>query len=215
MLQFLLKRFIQAIVVMLIISLLSFSIKDKLGDPLREMTGQSVSQAERDIMREEMGLNDPFFVQYFRFIKDAAQGDLGTSYFHKLPAMTVILKKLPATLELTFGATLIIIFLSIPLGVFSAINPKHWFSKFIMAVSIVGISIPVVLTALALIYIFQSNSVGCLPLAEEKPFTCLDIGKRTSSVKTASCTSSCQQLLCHPLCCLYLSVWLGLKCWKF
>jgi peptide/nickel transport system permease protein len=162
MLQFLSKRFLQAIVVMLIISLLSFSIKDKLGDPLREMTGQSVSESEREVMRDKMGLNDPFLVQYYRFIKKAIRGDLGTSYFHKQPAMTVILKKLPATLELTFAATLIIIFVSIPLGVFSAIKPKHWFSKFIMAASIIGISIPVFLTALALIYIF-SVKLGWMP----------------------------------------------------
>ena len=162
MLQFLFKRFLQAVVVMLIISLLSFSIKDKLGDPLWEMTGMSVSVKEREKLREEMGLNDPFLVQYGRFLKDAVQGDLGTSYFHKLPAMTVILKKLPATLELTFAATLIIIFLSIPLGVFAAIKPKHWFSKVIMGISVIGISVPVFLTALALIYIF-SVKLGWMP----------------------------------------------------
>jgi len=162
MLQFLFKRFLQAVVVMLIISLLSFSIKDKLGDPLREMTGMSVSIKEREILREQMGLNDPFLVQYGRFLKGAVQGDLGTSYFHKLPAMTVILKKLPATLELTFAASLIIIFLSIPLGVFAAIKPKHWFSKVIMGISVIGISVPVFLTALALIYIF-SVKLGWMP----------------------------------------------------
>ena len=162
MLQFLFKRFLQAVVVMLIISLLSFSIKDKLGDPLREMTGMSVSVEEREELRRQMGLNDPFLIQYGRFLKGAVQGDLGTSYFHKLPAMTVILKKLPATLELTFAASLIIIFLSIPLGVFAAIKPKHWFSKVIMAVSVIGISVPVFLTALALIYIF-SVKLGWMP----------------------------------------------------
>ncbi len=162
MLQFLFKRFLQAVVVMLIISLLSFSIKDKLGDPLREMTGMSVSVEEREKLREKMGLNDPFLVQYGRFLKGAVQGDLGTSYFHKLPAMAVILKKLPATLELTFAASLIIIFLSIPLGVFAAIKPKHWFSKVIMGISVIGISVPVFLTALALIYIF-SVKLGWMP----------------------------------------------------
>jgi len=162
MFQFLFKRLLQAMVVMLIISLLSFSIKDKLGDPLREMTGMSVSVEEREKLREKMGLNDSFLVQYARFIKKAIHGDLGTSYFHKLPAMTVILKKLPATLELTFAATLIIMALSIPLGVLAAIKPKHWFSKFIMAVSVIGISIPVFITALALIYIF-SVKLGWMP----------------------------------------------------
>ncbi len=162
MLQFLFKRLLQAAIVMLIISLLSFSIKDKLGDPLREMTGMSVSTAEREMLRKKMGLNDPFLVQYGRFVKKALHGDLGTSYFHKLPTMTVILKKLPATLELTFAATLIIIFTSIPLGVMAAIKPNHWFSKLIMAFSIIGISIPVFVTALALIYVF-SVKLGWMP----------------------------------------------------
>jgi len=162
MIQFLFKRLIQAMIVMLVISLLSFSIKDKLGDPLREMTGMSVSVQEREKLREKMGLNDPFFIQYFRFLKKAVKGDLGISYFHKIPTTTVILKKLPATLELTLAASLIILFLSIPLGVFSAIKPKHWFSKLIMAFSIVGISVPVFVTALALIYIF-SVKLGWMP----------------------------------------------------
>lgn len=147
---------------MFIISILAFSIQDNLGDPLREMVGQSVSEAERQELRGKMGLNDPFFVQYWRFLKKAVQGDLGTSYFFKRPALDVILDKLPATLELVFGASLIIIFFSVPIGVFAAIQPKHWFSKFAMAVSTVGISVPVFLTAIMSIYIF-SVELGWLP----------------------------------------------------
>ncbi|MBT8438038.1 MAG: ABC transporter permease, partial [Gammaproteobacteria bacterium] len=78
------------------------------------------------------------------------------------PALTVILKKLPATLELAFAASIIIITISIPLGVFCAIRPRHWFAKFTMAVSVIGISIPVFLTALALIFIF-SITLGWMP----------------------------------------------------
>ena len=147
---------------MFIISLISFSIQDNLGDPLREMLGQSVSQAEREALRDEMGLNDPFLTQYFRFAGKAIQGDLGTSYFFKEPALEVILKKLPATLELVFGATLIIVLFSVPLGIYAAIKPESWFSKFIMGLSIVGISIPVFLTAIGLIYVF-SIELGWMP----------------------------------------------------
>ena len=85
---------------MLVISVIAFSIQDNLGDPLRELVGQSVSEAERQSLRNQMGLNDPFFVQYWRFFKKALLGDLGTSYFFKRPALDVILDKLPATLEL-------------------------------------------------------------------------------------------------------------------
>jgi len=162
MIAFFIKRLAQAVVVMFVISLISFSIQDNLGDPLREMVGQSVSEAERQELRDELGLNDPFLIQYGRFVKNALQGDLGTSYFFKEPALEVILKKLPATLELVFGASLIILFLSVPVGVYSAINPQSLFSKAVMGFSIIGISVPVFLTAIGLIYLF-SIELGWMP----------------------------------------------------
>lgn len=154
MIAFLIKRLMQGLVVMFVISVISFSIQSNLGDPLRELVGQAVSEEQRQELRNEMGLNDPFLTQYWRFAKKAVTGDLGTSYFFKEPALEVIFKKLPATLELVFGATLIIVCLSVPLGVFTAINPKSIFSKIIMGVSTIGISVPVFLTAIALIYVF-------------------------------------------------------------
>lgn len=162
MIAFLIKRTLQAMVVMFVISLISFSIQDNLGDPLRELVGVSVSEAEREKLRDDLGLNDPFLVQYGRFAANALQGDLGTSYFFKEPALEVILKKLPATLELVFGATLIIVLLSVPLGVYSAIKPGSLLSRAVMGLSIVGISIPVFLTAIGLIYLF-SIELGWMP----------------------------------------------------
>lgn len=152
----------QGLVVMFVISLISFSIQDNLGDPLREMVGQSVSEAEREVLRDELGLNDPFLVQYGRFMSKAVQGDLGTSYFFKEPALEVIMDKLPATLELVFSATLLIILISIPAGVYSAIRPNSLLSKLILGVSILGISVPVFLTAIFSIYLF-SIELGWLP----------------------------------------------------
>lgn len=155
MFTFLVQRLFQALVVMFVISLVAFAIQDNLGDPLREMVGQSVSEEERQVLRDELGLNDPYITKYTRFITSAVQGDLGTSYFFKRPATEVILDKLQATLELVFGATIIIIVVSIPLGVYSAINPKSIWTKTIMALSSIGISIPVFLTAIILMYIFS------------------------------------------------------------
>jgi peptide/nickel transport system permease protein len=140
----------------------AFAIQDNLGDPLRELVGQSVSEAERQQLRDDLGLNDPFVTKYSRFITNAVQGDLGTSYFFKRPAAEVILDKLVATLELVFGASLIIIVVSIPLGVYSAIHPNSVFTKTVMALSSVGISIPVFLTAIMLMYVF-SIELGWLP----------------------------------------------------
>lgn len=154
MFTFLVQRLFQALIVMFVISLVAFAIQDNLGDPLREMVGQSVSDAERQVLRDELGLNDPYITKYTRFISSAVQGDLGNSYFFKRPAVEVILEKLEATLELVLGASIIIILVSIPLGVFSAIHPKSLWTKAIMAFSSIGISIPVFLTAIILMYIF-------------------------------------------------------------
>ncbi|WP_148864332.1 ABC transporter permease [Marinobacter fonticola] len=155
MLAFLVQRIGQAILVMFVISVISFAIRDGLGDPLREMVGQSVSEAEREQLREDLGLNDPFLVQYVRFAGNAIQGDLGNSYFYGKPTMDVIMEHLPATLELVIAAGLMIGFLSVPIGVYAAIRPRALLSKFFMGVSTVGISIPVFLTAIVLIQLFS------------------------------------------------------------
>ncbi|MEG3754972.1 ABC transporter permease [Psychromonas arctica] len=154
MFTFLVQRIFQALIVMFVISLVAFAIQDNLGDPLREMVGQSVSEAERQVLRDDLGLNDPYITKYSRFISNAVQGDLGDSYFFKRPAVDVILDKLEATLELVLGASIIIVLVSIPLGVYSAINPKSIWTKAIMAFSSIGISIPVFLTAIILMYVF-------------------------------------------------------------
>ncbi len=155
MFAYLVKRVFQAAAVMFVISLIGFAIQDNLGDPLRELLGQSVSEEVRQELREELGLNDSFVTQYARFLGKALQGDLGTSYFFKEPALDVILKKLPATLELVLGATLIIVGLSVPLGVYTAIRPNTILSRIVMGISIVGISIPVFLTAILMIFLFS------------------------------------------------------------
>ena len=162
MFAYLVKRVFQAIAVMFAISLIGFAIQDNLGDPLRELVGQSVSEEVRQQLRDELGLNDSFLTQYLRFAGNALHGDLGTSYFFKEPALDVILKKLPATLELVFGATIIIVGLSIPLGVYTAIYPNTILSRIVMGISIIGISIPVFLTAILMIYVF-SVEYGWLP----------------------------------------------------
>lgn len=139
---------------MFVISFIAFAVQSKLGDPVAEMVAITASAEEKAAMRQQLGLNDPFLVQYGRFLTNAVQGDLGTSYFFKKPTIEVILEKLPATLELVLISSLIIVLVSIPLGVYTAIRPNSVLSKTIMGISIVGISIPVFLTAIVLINIF-------------------------------------------------------------
>ena len=133
MFAFIVRRLIQAIFVMLIISFVGFAIKNKIGDPVRDLVGERVTPSERAAIRDSLGLNDPFLIQYARFITNALRGDLGLSFFHKRPALQVIVSKAPATLELVIGAAVIIIFVSLPVGVLTAIYPKNWFSRFVMA----------------------------------------------------------------------------------
>ena len=154
MTKFLLKRAAQGLLVMLVISALAFSIRDELGDPLRELVGQSVSEEVRNQLRDELGLNDPFIVQYGRFLANAVRGDFGDSYFFKEPALKVILAKFPATFELVLAAALIVILLSVPAGVYCAIRPRSVAARLIMTGSIVGISVPVFLTAIFGITLF-------------------------------------------------------------
>lgn len=155
MFAFIVRRIAQAIIVMLIISFIGFAIKQSFGDPVREITGVSVSAAEREKIRDELGLNDPFMVQFSRFMQGAVKGDIGRSFFYKKSALKVILSKAPATLELVLCSALIIVIFSIPLGIYSAIRPKAIFSRIVMGGSIVGVSIPVFLTAILMIYIFS------------------------------------------------------------
>ena len=155
MFAFIIRRILQAILVMFIISLIGFALKQKVGDPVREITGISVSAAERDAIREKLGLNDPFLVQYGRFLKSALlYGDIGQSFFYKKPAMEVILSKAPATLELVLVSSLFIVFLSIPMGIYCAIQPRRFLSRLIMAMSSIGVSVPIFLIAILLIYVF-------------------------------------------------------------
>ncbi|NWN82819.1 MAG: ABC transporter permease [Halomonas sp.] len=166
MIAFLIKRLFHALLVMFVISLIAFSIQDNLGDPIQQMVGQSVPESEREALREELGLNDPFMVQYLRFAKNAAQLDFGYSYIFNEPTTEVVMRHLPATLELVAATTLLIVLLSVPIGVYSAIKPRAWLSRFFMGASIVGISIPVFLTAIVLIQLF-SIGVSWAPFPAE------------------------------------------------
>lgn len=162
MIAFLIRRVTQALIVICIISVIGFAIKQSVGDPVRELTGISVSAEEREQFREQLGLNDPWYVQYGRFLGNAVKGDLGTSLFYKRPATDVILEKAPATLELVLVSSLLIIFLSVPLGIYSAIKPNSFFSRALMGTSVVGVSIPVFLIAIMMVYVF-SIKLGWLP----------------------------------------------------
>ena len=162
MFAFIIRRITQSILVMLVVSFVGFAIKSQIGDPIRDIVGERVSVAEREALRDKLGLNDPFMVQFARYLKKVSHGDLGISFHHAKPNVDVILSKAPATLELVFVTTLILIFVSMPVGIYTAIRPHNWFSKFTMIFSTLGVSIPVFLTAIMLIFLF-SVELGWMP----------------------------------------------------
>ena len=96
-------------------------------------------------------------MQYGRFLKGVLQGDIGQSFFYKKPAMDVILSKAPATLELVMVSSVFIVILSIPMGIYCAIYPRRFLSRLIMAMSSIGVSVPIFLIAILLIYVVRPN----------------------------------------------------------
>ena len=162
MFAFIVRRIAQAMMVMLVISIIGFAIKTAIGDPVRDIVGIAVSAEERARLSEELGLNDPLPVQWVRFVAGAVQGDLGQSFFFKKPALEVILRKAPATMELVLVASVFIVVVSIPVGIYAAVRPRALLSRLLMGGSVVGVSIPVFLTAIMLIYLF-SILLGWLP----------------------------------------------------
>ncbi|MHA1517503.1 MAG: ABC transporter permease [Alphaproteobacteria bacterium] len=159
---FVARRLLQAALVMLAILVIAFAVRQSLGDPLREIMGQSVPESERATLRHELGLDAPWPVQFARFLGRAATGDLGTSIIYKKPTVEVVLSKLPASFELVVGASLILLLLSLPGGIYCAVRPQSFGARLILGLSVLGISVPVFLTGIFLITIF-SVWLGWLP----------------------------------------------------
>ncbi|MBO6826417.1 MAG: ABC transporter permease [Sneathiella sp.] len=154
MVSFLLKRLLQSIIVMLTVALIAFAMFQFVGDPINNMVGQDTTQVEREALKEKLGLNDPFLVQFGRFAWNAAQGDFGISYKYKTPVSDLIFERMPATLELAFVSAVLALVLGIPLGVYTALKRNGWLSKFIMTTSLIGVSLPTFLTGILLILFF-------------------------------------------------------------
>src|SRR5439155_22111485 len=122
MLGFIIRRLFQAVLVMLVVSLIAFALFNFVGDPVNNMVGQDTSLADRERLRQELGLNDSFMVQFARFVGHAVQGEFGLSYQQARPVGQIILEKLPATLELSLAAAILALALGVPLGIYTGLN---------------------------------------------------------------------------------------------
>ncbi|USG63089.1 ABC transporter permease [Sneathiella marina] len=154
MISFVFKRLLQSIVVMLTVALIAFSMFRYVGDPVNNMVGQDTTDEERAALTEQLGLNDPFIVQYGRFVLNAIQGDFGTSYKYRRPVSELILERLSATLELSFVSAILALGIGIPCGVYTALRSKGALSRSIMTLSLVGVSLPTFLIGILLILLF-------------------------------------------------------------
>ena len=162
MIAFVIRRLLQAVLVLLAVALLSFAIFRYVGDPIANMVGQDTSVADREKLRQDLGLNDSAVVQFVRFVADAAQGEFGMSYRIGRPVGELIAERLPATLELSLAAALFSIAIGIPMGVYTGLYPRRWLSKAFLTLSLVGISLPTFLIGIILILVFGVQ-LGLLP----------------------------------------------------
>jgi len=154
MLIFIVRRLLQSVIVMLVVALIAFLIFRYVGDPIVSMAGVDTRLEDQELMRERLGLNDPFYIQFWNFLTNALHGDFGISYRLQQPAMRLILDRLPATIELAVVSATLALVLGVLMGIFTALRARSFLSGVIMTLSLVGVSLPTFLIGIGLIYIF-------------------------------------------------------------
>ena len=155
-------RLLQSVLVMIVVAFVSFSLFNYVGDPVHNMVGQEASTEKRQEIREKLGLNDPVYTQFIRFIGNAVKGEFGLSYQLRRPVSDLIAERLPATLELVFISALIAIVSGVVLGVYTGINRDGFLSNIILILSLFGVSLPTFVIGILFIYLF-SVILGILP----------------------------------------------------
>jgi peptide/nickel transport system permease protein len=162
MLVFIIRRSLQSVVVLLVMSLLVFVGVYAVGNPIDILINPQADQIDRERAIAALGLDKSLPEQYGSFLLGALRGDLGRSFVHSTPALSLILERMPATLELAFAAMLIAVVLGIPLGLWAGLKPDGIAGRTIMAGSILGFSLPTFWVGLMLIMVF-SVMLGWLP----------------------------------------------------
>ena len=159
---FIIRRLLQSLVVVLVMSLLVFVGVNIVGDPVDMLVNPEADQAEIDRVIRDFGLDKSLPEQYGRFLLNAIQGDLGKSFIFGTPALKLIIQRMPATLELAFAALFMAILIGIPLGIYAGLKPESKFCRTIMAGSILGFSLPTFWVGLMMIMVF-AVMLGWLP----------------------------------------------------
>lgn len=144
----------QGLLVLVAVAFIAFSMFRFVGDPVANMLGQEATLQDRQELSERLGLNDPWPVQFARFMGNAAQGEFGVSFRQARKVSDLIKERLPATVELAVLSALVATFFGVLLGVYVAINRTGFLSNAIMSISLIGVSLPTFLIGIGLIYIF-------------------------------------------------------------
>ena len=155
MFAFLIRRLLQAILVMLAVGSVAFLMFHFIGDPIDIMLPENASKLERDDLRERLGLNDPIVVQYGRFILNTCQGEFGLSYRNLRPVEDLILERLPASIELVFVSVVISLLIGLPTGVYTALHRDKLSSQLLQLISLIGVSLPSFVMGILLILVFS------------------------------------------------------------
>jgi peptide/nickel transport system permease protein len=161
-LAFVLRRVLQTVAVLGVVALIAFALFNYTGDPIAFMLGQDATLEDRARLRAELGLDQPFYVQFGHFVGNALQGDFGVSLRQGRKVSTLLRERLPATLELSLVAALIALVAGIPAGVYTALRRHSAAAHVLLAASLVGVSLPTFLIGILLILVFAVQ-LGWLP----------------------------------------------------
>ena len=154
MFAFILRRLLQAIVVMVSVAFIAFLLFQYVGDPVVFLLGQAATPEQIRELRADLGLDKPFFVQFWHFLVNAAQGEFGLSLRQGAKVSRLIAERFPATLELALVAAFMALLIGIPMGVYAALRRGTFLSQLFMTISLLGVSLPTFLIGILLILVF-------------------------------------------------------------
>jgi peptide/nickel transport system permease protein len=162
MLVFVLRRLVQAVVVMASVALIAFMLFQYVGDPVVFLLGQDATPEQVRELRASLGLDQPFIVQFWHFLVNAAQGEFGNSLRQGAKVSTLIAERFPATLELALVAAFLALLVGVPMGIYAALRRGNFLSQVFMTISLLGVSLPTFLIGILLILVFSVH-LGWLP----------------------------------------------------
>jgi len=145
---------LQSALVLAVVAFIAFGLFNFTGDPISFMVGQNATTEDKLRLRAELGLDQPFYVQFAQFLGNAVHGEFGLSLRQTRPVSVLLKERLPATLELAAAAALLALIVGIPLGVYTALRTNSWISHGLLALSLVGVSLPTFLIGILLILVF-------------------------------------------------------------